>query len=269
MVGGRELPQEPVQPRDAGTAPARARRSSRSCSRRRSSSTSRRRASSCRSPSRSTPAGGSGRCGTTRATTSGRSIWRRRSPCSDNSVFSQLTALVGPPKVAAAARALGITTPLKGVLLDRPRRRVDDPARHGAGLCARSPTGASASTTRSSATSRAPSSCLEDSHGNCSATNKPVPRPALGSSGESAVRAEIMNQLLQAVVTSGTGTAAAIPGRAVAGKTGTTENYGDAWFVGYTPQLVTAVWVGYPELGAADDERVPRAARSSAAPTRR
>ena len=32
----------------------------------------------------------------------------------------------------------------------------------------------------------------------------------------------------------------------VAGKTGTTENYGDAWFVGYTPQLVTAVWVGYP-----------------------
>jgi hypothetical protein len=31
-----------------------------------------------------------------------------------------------------------------------------------------------------------------------------------------------------------------------AGKTGTTENYGDAWFVGFTPQLVTAVWVGYP-----------------------
>jgi len=32
----------------------------------------------------------------------------------------------------------------------------------------------------------------------------------------------------------------------VAGKTGTTENYGDAWFVGYTPQLAVAVWVGYP-----------------------
>ena len=32
----------------------------------------------------------------------------------------------------------------------------------------------------------------------------------------------------------------------MAGKTGTTENYGDAWFVGYTPQLVMAVWVGYP-----------------------
>jgi hypothetical protein len=47
-------------------------------------------------------------------------------------------------------------------------------------------------------------------------------------------------------VTSGTGTAAALPDRPVAGKTGTTENFGDAWFVGYTPQLVTAVWVGYP-----------------------
>ncbi len=34
--------------------------------------------------------------------------------------------------------------------------------------------------------------------------------------------------------------------RPVAGKTGTTENYGDAWFVGYLPQLTVAVWVGYP-----------------------
>jgi membrane peptidoglycan carboxypeptidase len=56
----------------------------------------------------------------------------------------------------------------------------------------------------------------------------------------------LITQMLQGVVTSGTGVAAALPGRSVAGKTGTTENYGDAWFVGYTPQLVTAVWVGYP-----------------------
>jgi len=33
----------------------------------------------------------------------------------------------------------------------------------------------------------------------------------------------------------------------VAGKTGTTEDFGDAWFVGYTPKLATAVWMGYPE----------------------
>ena len=59
--------------------------------------------------------------------------------------------------------------------------------------------------------------------------------------------AALLTQLLQGVVTGGTGTAAALPDRPVAGKTGTTENYGDAWFVGYTPQLVTAVWVGYPK----------------------
>jgi penicillin-binding protein 1A len=47
----------------------------------------------------------------------------------------------------------------------------------------------------------------------------------------------------------GTGTAAAIPGVDVAGKTGTTSNYIDAWFVGYTPQLTVAVWVGYPNSG--------------------
>jgi penicillin-binding protein 1A len=52
-----------------------------------------------------------------------------------------------------------------------------------------------------------------------------------------------MNELLQAVVTEGTGRAATI-GRPVAGKTGTTSDYKDAWFIGYTPQLVAGVWVG-------------------------
>ncbi|MFY9487428.1 MAG: transglycosylase domain-containing protein [Solirubrobacterales bacterium] len=51
---------------------------------------------------------------------------------------------------------------------------------------------------------------------------------------------------LQAVVTSGTGKAAAI-GSFAAGKTGTTENYGDAWFVGFNDELTVAIWVGYPE----------------------
>jgi penicillin-binding protein 1A len=44
----------------------------------------------------------------------------------------------------------------------------------------------------------------------------------------------------------GTATAAAIPGVDVAGKTGTTSNFVDAWFVGWTPTLTVAVWVGYP-----------------------
>jgi penicillin-binding protein 1A len=56
----------------------------------------------------------------------------------------------------------------------------------------------------------------------------------------------VLNAALMGVVDRGTGTAARI-GRPVAGKTGTTQNYGDAWFVGFVPQLSTAVWVGNPE----------------------
>jgi membrane peptidoglycan carboxypeptidase len=56
----------------------------------------------------------------------------------------------------------------------------------------------------------------------------------------------VLNHALMGVVDHGTGTAAAL-NRPVAGKTGTTENYGDAWFVGFVPQLATAVWVGYPD----------------------
>jgi penicillin-binding protein 1A len=59
--------------------------------------------------------------------------------------------------------------------------------------------------------------------------------------------AQAVQQMLTGVVQSGTGTQAAIPNVVVAGKTGTTENYGDAWFVGWTPELTTAVWVGYPD----------------------
>ena len=61
-----------------------------------------------------------------------------------------------------------------------------------------------------------------------------------------ATQAGVVNSILQKAVRYGTGKRAYIPGRPMAGKTGTTENYGDAWFVGYTPQLAVAVWVGYP-----------------------
>lgn len=69
-----------------------------------------------------------------------------------------------------------------------------------------------------------------------------------------------MNQMLRGVMTSGTGRAAAIPGRDTAGKTGTTSDYKDAWFVGYTGGFVTAVWVGK------DDNTAMRGVTGGSAP---
>src|SRR5437764_14445209 len=55
-----------------------------------------------------------------------------------------------------------------------------------------------------------------------------------------------MRRLLRGVVMNGTGTHAQVSEWS-AGKTGTTENYGDAWFVGFTDRYTAAVWVGYPD----------------------
>jgi penicillin-binding protein 1A len=59
------------------------------------------------------------------------------------------------------------------------------------------------------------------------------------------VVADTMNLVLRNAVENGTGTRARLFGREVAGKTGTTSNYADARFVGYTSDLVTSVWLGY------------------------
>ena len=57
--------------------------------------------------------------------------------------------------------------------------------------------------------------------------------------------AETETSMLETVIQYGTGKAAAI-GQFAAGKTGTTSNYGDAWFVGWDSKFTVAVWVGYP-----------------------
>ena len=73
-----------------------------------------------------------------------------------------------------------------------------------------------------------------------------VPLPSTARRVLTANVAAQVTGALQGVVTSGTGTAAALS-RPVAGKTGTAENFQDAWFCGYVPQLATCVWVGYPK----------------------
>ena len=53
-----------------------------------------------------------------------------------------------------------------------------------------------------------------------------------------------LTMMLYGVITDGTGRSAALPGREAAGKTGTTQDYRDAWFVGFTPDYVASVWLG-------------------------
>lgn len=55
-----------------------------------------------------------------------------------------------------------------------------------------------------------------------------------------------VTRVLELNMTGGTGTGAHVSGHTDAGKTGTTDNYADAWFSGYTPRLEATVWIGYP-----------------------
>ncbi len=87
---------------------------------------------------------------------------------------------------------------------------------------------------------------VTDTTGNVLLDNTPKPRRVLDPWAVAS-----LNSVLQNVITGGTGTAAQI-GRPAAGKTGTTSSERDIWFVGYVPQLATAVWVGndnYRPLG--------------------
>ncbi|MBS1838691.1 MAG: PASTA domain-containing protein, partial [Actinobacteria bacterium] len=67
--------------------------------------------------------------------------------------------------------------------------------------------------------------------------------------------ADQVSSILPGVITSGTGTSANI-GRPAAGKTGSSQNNVDAWFCGYTPQLATAVWVGFAKPRPGPDGRL-------------
>ena len=163
---------------------------------------------------------------------------------SDNSVFSQLTAIVGPGNVATTARALGITTPLKGYFAIGLGAEPATPLEMARAYGSFADGGYRID---GSIFGNEPRAVQELKVNGKTEVNNVVPHAALGTAEESQARAAIIDSLLQGVVQYGTGTAAALPGRQVAGKTGTTENFGDAWFVGYTPQLVVAVWVGYPD----------------------
>jgi membrane peptidoglycan carboxypeptidase len=160
---------------------------------------------------------------------------------SDNTVYAQLTDLVGPAQIVKTAHDLGIRSPL------------DPYFSIGLGSGAVNPLElARAYATFANDGLRVDGSILGDRPRVVDSVerirsgkveqNAPLPKRVLDSS-----QADLLTDVLEDVVRSGTGKRAAIPGRSVAGKTGTTDNYADAWFVGYTPELVVAVWVGYPD----------------------
>ena len=159
---------------------------------------------------------------------------------SDNSVYAQLTKFVGPKGIVRTAHALGI------------RSELDPYFSIGLGAVAVNPLDMTrAYATFANGGKRVDGSLIGDkprvvervefARSGQVKTNRPVARPVMTTD-----EANLLTSILQNVVTQGTGKRAALADRPAAGKTGTTENYGDAWFVGYTPQLAVAVWVGYP-----------------------
>jgi len=89
---------------------------------------------------------------------------------------------------------------------------------------------------------------VEDRYGNVLENNE---NPSAGRRVLSETGAYLMNSMLQSVVREGTAAGSRwywggpFAGRRAGGKTGTTSDYADAWFVGFTPDLVASVWVGY------------------------
>jgi len=84
---------------------------------------------------------------------------------------------------------------------------------------------------------------ITDSKGRVLESNEPEAEEVI-----SPQTAFLITSMMEDVVRNGTGWRAKALGRPVAGKTGTTNEYRDAWFVGYTPDLVSVVWVGFDDM---------------------
>jgi penicillin-binding protein 1A len=157
---------------------------------------------------------------------------------SDNAVYAQLTQLVGSKNVADTARDLGIRSKLDGYYAIGLGAEAVNPLELARAYATLAYGGRRVDGAMFGNKPRVIDQVTERGR---TRFNVGVPREALGAN-----QAAVVNAILQQALRFGTGKRAYIPGRPMAGKTGTTENYGDAWFVGYTPQLAVAVWVGYP-----------------------
>lgn len=150
-----------------------------------------------------------------------------------NSVFAQVILEVGAEKVAETAKRMGITTPIKAVPAIALGSQEVTPLEMASAY----------GTLANAGVHMEPHGIIEvtDIGGDvlftASGTGTEALTPAV---------AYLTTDILKGVISGGTGTAANID-RPAAGKTGTTQEYRDAWFVGYTPDLVAAVWMGHVE----------------------
>ena len=158
---------------------------------------------------------------------------------SDNTIYAQLIMDLGPEAVCEAARRLGITT------------KLDCYPAEGLGGLTRGVTTlemANAYATLASGGIRHRATGIQRvafPDGTRENWAKPEGLRVMTDG-----QAYEVTQILEQNIQSGTGQNADY-GCPAAGKTGTTDEAKDAWFVGYTPQLSTAVWVGYPDAGVA------------------
>jgi penicillin-binding protein 1A len=162
---------------------------------------------------------------------------------SDNTVFVQLAAEVGFENVARTARELGISTPVEA---------YPSTAIGGLGVGVSPLDMASAyATFAGGGIHREPYSIEGVQFADYGRTETTFEQQAAGRRVLTSNQAAIATRVLRGVVEDGTASTYhdldEEIGRPSAGKTGTTDDFVDAWYVGYTPRVCTSVWVGYPE----------------------
>ncbi len=170
----------------------------------------------------------------------GTATLRSATTTSDNSVYAELGLQVGTKRIARLARRMGVRTPVstnKAMTLGGLEQGLT-PLELAYSYSTIANRGVRVSGSLAGqhdgpvGVERVVGSDVEEKN---KRVRKRVFSPAVG---------EQAREMLAEVVSGGTGKAASI-GEFAAGKTGTTENYGDAWFVGFNDELTVAVWVGY------------------------
>src|SRR4051812_11912393 len=159
---------------------------------------------------------------------------RRALEHSRNVPAIKLMDALGPKQVIAYARRFGLTAPLPPYL----------PIALGAGDETLLEMTSAYSVFPNQGVRMTPYSILKvtDREGNLLEENRPEPQDAIRAD-----TAFVMTSLLRGVVEHGTGVKAMALNWPVAGKTGTTDDFSDAWFVGFDPDITLGVWVGYDQ----------------------